>query len=436
MKVQQRAILIAYKVLIGLSWPALYLYYFCRSRVHSKYRGNYRARMGLELPEPASDGPGAIWIHALSVGEVLSAVPLTEEFKKRCPELEIVFSVSTETGMAIAGERLSSWVSRFFFMPHDFPWAVKALNDRVRPKLFVLIETDFWPGLLHTLREHGVRTALVNGRISPRSYIGYLRLPWLAKTIFSGFDRIFAQTENDRQRFIALGSGDDSVSSAGNLKFDSSFSHFNAAGAADLRDSIGLVAGRPVWVAGSTHAGEEEILLRVHRKLRSVFPDPLLIIAPRNVERRNEIEVLCSKLGFACAARSGSEQAGGKAVYLLDTLGELAKFYSVCDAAFIGGSLVPFGGHNPLEAVGQGIPTCWGPHFFNFLEIETALLDSQCCARVHSEMELAEFLGPKFVKSGQGFVHDKGVLPFLRSGVSGTIASALIDLLDTGVSAK
>lgn len=424
----QTAVLLAYDAVLLAAWPFFYLYYLCRANTDGKYAESYRARMGFDLPKPMEMPGKTVWFHALSVGEVLSALPLMNEMKKLQPDIAIAFSTSTETGMAIARQRISSEVDRLFFMPLDFPWAVRSLIKRIQPHLFVLIETDLWPNLLQNMARKRVVTALVNGRISPSSYRGYLRFAGILRTVFSRFDLLFAQTEQDRKRFESLGVNSAKVSAVGNLKFDSSVPLLTRSEAALLRQQAGIELDRPVWIAGSTHEGEEDLLVRVHEELREEVPNLLLIIAPRNIRRRGELEGICTASRLGCAVRSRGEQAGGKAVYLLDTLGELAAFYALCDVAFIGGSLVPFGGHNPLEAVSQGKPACWGPHFFNFQEIEQFLITKGQGGRIESESELTRFIGKniKIKESGSQGGGDDRSAPF-QPGVSHRIAFALLE---------
>jgi 3-deoxy-D-manno-octulosonic-acid transferase len=286
-------------------------------------------------------------------------------------------------------------------MPHDFPWTVDRLLDRVNASLFVLIETDFWPNLIWGLKKRGVPAALVNGRLSPRSYLGYSRLGGFAELMFGGFGLIFAQTELDKSRFISMGGLPDQVIAAGNLKFESSISMVVESERVSIRAAIGLDPGRPVWVAGSTHEGEEQIVLRIHRRLSALIPGLLLVIAPRRIQRGLEIAALAGALDFDCAVRSRGEKAAGKAVYVLDTMGELSKTYAICDIAFLGGSFAEIGGHNPLEAVAQGKPACWGPNFFNFSEIERELLEAGCAMKVSSERELQDFLEKTLVDAGR-----------------------------------
>jgi 3-deoxy-D-manno-octulosonic-acid transferase len=417
----------AYELALFLAWPVLYLYYLCRSQTDGKYRTNHRARLGLNMPRPSGNGPGRIWFHALSVGEVLSSIPLVLEINRQKSDLPIVFSTATETGMMLARERLAGIVSDFFFMPHDFPWAMHKLVKHVRPGMFVLIETDFWPNLLRQLKRERVFTVLVNGRISPGSYRRYCRLSRLAGTIFDPFDLVFTQTEVDRARFESLGDLAGRVIAAGNLKFESSGRRSSESDIRLLGNEIGLEPGRPVWIAGSTHEGEEEIILRIHGKLKREFSNLLLMIAPRNVARRTEVEELCNSLGLSAGVRSRGDDVSGKAVYLIDTLGELAGMYALSDIAFIGGSLVSSGGHNPLEPLIQGKPACWGPSFFNFHEIETALLRAECGRKISSGDELGAVLKSFFGDAGQRAAMKDAVETFagFQQGTAERIASVL-----------
>lgn len=388
----------AYGAAGALAWPFLFLYYRLRIATDGKYRGSYRQRMGFDLPKRNSTAARPIWVHALSVGETVSAVPLVKALKEEMPASEIVFSGATEAGLEVARKRLAPWVHTFFHLPHDFPWAVCLLTQRLNPGLFVLVETDLWPALLASLKRHGAATALVNARLSPRSFRRLKCFKPVARMIAGCFDVVLAQSHQDRLRFQALGILPERSLCEGNLKFDSALLAAGAVDPARQRVSAGIGEARPVWIAGSTHAGEEEIVLRVHKALQAVHPDLLLVLAPRDVRRGSSVASLCRRCELPVAVRSECEPAGGKAVYLLDTIGELGAFYAVADVAFIGGSLVSFGGHNPLEAVVQGIPAVWGPHLFNFREMEELLLRAPCCRRVGSGEELLEVLKDRLAR--------------------------------------
>lgn len=385
------AFILLYNMFLLAAWPVLFLYYLMRTGTDGKYRGNYLARMGMELPVFSAVGE-RVWIHALSVGEVQSVIPLVKALKEAAPHILLVFSTATETGQAIARKQLAGVADAFFYLPHDFPWAVASLVEILKPSLFILVETDIWPNLMRSLKKHRVPACLVNGRISETSFRRWKPLRAYIETILNSFDTIFAQSEEDKKRYEALGASVGRVEVAGNLKFDSSLQLLTEAELSLLRNTAGIDGKRPVWIAGSTHEGEEEGLLRVHAAIRRTFGDALLILAPRRIERSRELLALCRKHGFRAVCRSGRESAEGSSVYILDTLGELKSFYALAKAAFIGGSMVPFGGHNPLEAFAQGKPVFWGPYLFNFREIEDLLLKTESSRRVSSEKEMEDLL--------------------------------------------
>ncbi len=381
-----------YNAVLTVSWPLFFLYFRLRIAVDGKYAESYRQRLGIGMPHFGKSSR-RVWFHALSVGEVLSVVPLVKTVKEMDPALEIVFSTATETGQITARKSLSAWVDRFFYMPLDFPWAVQRLVSHLKPTLFILTETDVWPNLLFCLKESGIPRFLVNGRISPRSFERLKRFKRLMAPIFFSLDAVFAQSPDDKLRYEQLGMPGHCVYAAGNLKVDSVLAPLTEKETLELARSMGLVPGRPTWIAGSTHEGEEENLLQVHGMLRKGNPDLLLIIAPRDIKRAEGLASLCAGNGAPAARRSMSEGVGAKPVYLLDTLGELSRFYALGSVAFIGGSLIPFGGHNPLEAAAQGKFAVWGPHLFNFRQIEAALIDAGCGARISNLEELEDLVG-------------------------------------------
>ncbi|MCU0588443.1 MAG: lipid-A-disaccharide synthase [Syntrophobacteraceae bacterium] len=375
----------------SLIWPHALLYYRLRSWTDGKYAESGPARLGLHFPavRPASF---PLWVHALSVGETLSSAPLVRALKERWPEVDIVFSTATETGQRLARKTLSPWVRTFFYMPHDLPWLTEGLARRIQPRWFIQVETDLWPSLLCALHRHGIPSALVNGRLSPRSFRGMMRMKGLWGPLLTAFQAVFAQSEADRDRYMLLGVEPHRIHVSGNLKFDAAPAGLPPGEVSNLRDSIGLPGSRPVWIAGSTHQGEEEALLRVHAHLRRDLPDLFLILAPRQPARAGEVADLCRRRGLKSALRSRGETSREADVLILDSLGELGRFYAAADVAFIGGSWVPLGGHNPLEAAAQGKPACWGPHLFNFREMESELLGLGGYRRVASESELHGFL--------------------------------------------
>ena len=265
---------------------------------------------------------------------------------------------------------------------------MKILVDGIRPNLFVLVETDLWPNCVDALKHRGVPAVLVNGRISPGSFARLRRLAPFLRPLYQSLDMVFAQSLEDRERYRGLGVRPECVQALGNLKFDSILKNPAASELSRLGESSGISGDRLVWIGGSTHEGEEEALLEIHTHLRERHRDLLLVLAPRRIERASQLVELCREHGCSVGRRSLGETAQGKSVYLLDTLGELSAFYHLADAAFIGGILVPFGGHNPLEAVACLKPTFWGPHLFNFREIESSLLQAGCGQKVDTYSEL------------------------------------------------
>lgn len=411
-------------------WPFLFYYYNLRKSTDGKYQSNYRFRLGLDSP-PSLASSRRIWLHALSVGETLSAAPLVRALKEQSPRTELVFSNATETGSDIARKRLDPWVSSFFFMPHDFPWLSRGLVRSIGPAAFVLVETDLWPNLLQEIKRAQIPSIVVNGRFSPRSHKRLLRFRSALSPVLGGLDLVFAQSLEDKLRYEALGAPAKKVFAAGNLKFDALAPRLLESDISSLRVDAGIGRERPVWIAGSTHEGEEEILLEVHRSLRRIKPDLLLILAPRQVNRALSISDLCKAFGFSLSFRSRREPADSADVYLLDTLGELGRFYALADAAFIGGSFVPAGGHNPLEAVAQEKPVFWGPHLSNFREIESHLLAAGCGQKVLSAKELEEALIECLGKSRSKERMSEAAGRFLlsHSGCSREIAARIIELL-------
>lgn len=386
-----KSAVVLYSAALTLLWPVFFLVYAVQSQHLGKYRKSFRFRLGLDRVTFPARG-SRVWIHALSVGETLSVLPFVRALRGLAPDVEIVFSSATEAGHEIAVKQLGSWVQKFFFMPHDFPWLVKHYVSQINPGMFVLVETDIWPNLCLALKRQGVCLVLLNGRISEKSF-ARLR-PWrdLLKPLYTSFQWIFVQSEMDKLRFETLGGPKGRVQALGNVKFDASSQAFQPSELETLRKETGIGFDRPVWIAGSTHPGEEEVLLETHARLQEDFPDLLLLLAPRQIGRTPQVLRMAGNYQFKVALRSTRDRAQGKDVFLLDTLGELRKFYALAQAAFIGGSLVPFGGHNPLEATAQCIPALWGPHLFNFREIETQLLEAGCGFLVVDPGELREAL--------------------------------------------
>jgi 3-deoxy-D-manno-octulosonic-acid transferase len=343
--------------------------------------GQRLGRLGEGLPrEPRC------WIHAVSVGEAATAVPLVEAMTRRWPQLGIVMTTVTPTGARIVADRLAGRVVHRFF-PIDLPGPVRRALDAVHPRFFIAMETELWPNLLRALARRGVPSMIANGRISDRSFRRY-RLVRFFTARMLGHVRVLAmQSEEDARRIIALGAPPERVVVTGNIKSD--LIPPEGDGDALWQRLLGLDHGEPVWVAGSTHRGEEATVLDVYLRLRSRVPALALVLAPRHPERVAEVERLVRERRLQPVRRSElpKSQAPG-AVIILDTVGELAQIYRVASVVFVGGSLVPTGGHNMLEPALLRKPVLFGPHATNFRESAELLLHAGGALVVQNGAEL------------------------------------------------
>ena len=336
---------------------------------HGKYRTGWRERLGT-VPNRLFNqvAVNTIWIHAVSLGEVLAISRVVEELKAQLPGWRIVVSTTTDTGQKLAREHFGE--NNVFYVPLDLPFAVRAYLQALRPKLLVLAESEFWPNLLRLSRLSGAAVAVVNARVSDRSLPGYLRFQKLLRRIMLNVQLFLAQSEEDARRLIQIGAPPERVHVSGNLKFEvkapSRPEFLSRFSAALQREEIG-----PVLVAGSTLEGEEAMLLETFRQVASRYPGAMLVLAPRHPERFAPVASLLESSGVRYRRRSqwnGREPIAG-GVFLLDSIGELASLYEFADLAFIGGSLVPRGGHNVLEAAQFGAPILVGPHTENFRDM-------------------------------------------------------------------
>ncbi|SDI01950.1 lipid IV(A) 3-deoxy-D-manno-octulosonic acid transferase [Pseudomonas panipatensis] len=358
-----------YSLLFHLGLPLVALRLFLRSRKAPAYARRIGERFALGLPPLR---PGGIWVHAVSVGESIAAAPMIRALLARHPELPITVTCMTPTGSerirALFGEQV-----QHCYLPYDLPWAAARFLDRVRPRLAVIMETELWPNHIHQCARRGIPVALANARLSERSARGYARFAGLTRPMLAEMSWFAVQTEAEAQRFRDLGARPECVSVTGSIKFDLRIDPQLLARAAALRADW-QAAQRPVWIAASTHAGEDEIILAAHRKLLQTHPAALLILVPRHPERFNGVHELCRREGFACVRRSSGEAVSAQTSVLLgDTMGELLFLYALADVAFVGGSLVENGGHNLLEPAALGKPVLSGVHLFNFLDIAAQL---------------------------------------------------------------
>lgn len=377
-----------YSLLLWLLLPLVVLRLLWRGYHNPAYLERWTERLGV-WRTPLR--PVELWIHAVSVGEVQAMQPLIRELLGRAPAPELIITTTTPTGAQRVQELFGQRVQHAF-TPYDLPWIMRRFLDRVRPRLVLVVETEIWPNMIACCAQRGARVILANARMSGRSARGYARLGRFTGRTLRSFAWIAAQTETDAQRFLALGAAPGQLAVTGSIKFDVRLP-------ASLRDRAEVMrrdwgVNRPVWVAASTHEGEEEPLLAVQRRLRRRFDEVLLVLVPRHPERFERVAALVRREGLPMQRRSdGQVWDRDCAVYLVDSMGELPLFLAAADAAFIGGSLVPVGGHNLLEAAALAVPVAIGPHCFNFAEITRLLVAEGGAVQVADAEALAAVLG-------------------------------------------
>lgn len=375
-----------YTLLMYLLLPAAFLRLLWRSRRAPAYRERWSERLGKVAQVPK---PNGLWIHAVSVGEVLAIAPLVRHLLAEYPQLAITITTTTPTGSAQV-QRLFGMDVAHTYMPYDLPPFIRRFLGSIQPRYFLMVETEVWPNLLTACRAQGIHTLLANARLSEKSLRGYQRVENMARRVFALIDQVAAQSDADAERIQQLGVSPKAITVTGSVKFDIDIP-------ASVEEQVEAMRrhwlGRPVWVAASTHEGEDTHVLKAHAAILEQIPEALLILVPRHPERFPSVAGQIQRSGMTLAQRSKDEIVDRQTqVYLGDTMGELTVLLGSADAAFIGGSLVQTGGHNMLEAAAQGVPVCFGPHTFNFAVISKMLLENGAAQRVQNANELAQVM--------------------------------------------
>ena len=382
---------VLYEVALYLVFVVTLPFFLLLGAMRGKYLTNFRERFGLYR---TGAEPHDLWIHAVSVGETLAARPIVDEILRSRPGISIVFTTTTLTGQAQA-RRLYPGATVTYF-PFDFTLSVRRFLDHHRPRLFVTLETEIWPNVTRLAAARGVRMLLANGRLSDRSYPRYRMFRPLLAPILARYAKILAREETDRERFVAIGAPASIVEVVGNVKFDyePDDTPLEIAPALDA-----LIAGRRVLVLGSTVEGEDEMLLEGVQALIAE-QNAFVIIAPRKPERFEHVAALLATTSIRFVRRSQLDAAGATPpaaeVLIVDTFGELARMYRYATVAFIGGSLVPHGGHNPIEAAAAGVPVCFGPSMSNFREIAAVFVEHEAAREVATASEVLGFARTMF----------------------------------------
>jgi len=390
-----------YTLLLYLLSPLVLSRLWWRGRRNPGYRRRWKERFGFI---PALPELPVIWLHAVSVGEAQAAQPLVKRLLAEYPDHRILMTTTTPTGADQVRRLFDGEVVHRYF-PYDLPPIVRRYLDAVHPRLVLVMETEIWPNLLAACKDREIPVVLVNARLSPRSARGYRGLGSLTRQALEKLSYIAAQTADDAGRFSALGAPRDRIVETGSLKFDIRLPASVTEQAEVLRLAWGL--DRPVWVAASTHDGEEQQVLAAHARVLEAFPQALLVLVPRHPERFGAVTEMVKNAGYRyrCRSTQGAAEPATQ-VYVGDTMGELPMFFAAADVAFVGGSLVGVGGHNVLEPAALGVPVIFGPHMFNFAVIADLFLAQGAARRVTDEAELAavvsEWLGDSGTRARVG----------------------------------
>ena len=372
-----------YTLTMYLLTPVILYRLAVRGLRYREYFGRWRERFGF-FPDPHIRD--SIWVHAVSMGEVNAAMPLIDALMRRYEDTPFVITTVTPTG----AERVRRvWGDRVFntYLPYDLPASIGRFLDRVRPRVAVVMETEIWPNLFFGCQARGIPVIVANGRLSEKSLRGYGPIRPIARSALASASYVAAQSVTDAARLHDLGADPDRLGIVGNLKYDMAVPPQLHEEAQAMRRSWGVQ--RPVWIAASTHDGEEMPVLKAHAEVLRRFPDALLLLAPRHPERFKPVVLACRSFGFVARTRSEDEGAREDTqCFVVDTLGELLRFYAAADVAFVGGSLVPIGGHNVLEPAALSVPVIVGPKMFNFVEITASLIEAGAALQIMDGDEL------------------------------------------------
>jgi len=372
-----------YSIILYLLSPLILLHLWLRGKKSPAYRKRWHERFGFVKSHNIKKH--AIVFHCASVGEVVAATPLIKQLQLAHPNNSIVITCNTPTGTEQIKRSFLDTVEHVYF-PLDFPCATNRFIKTLQPKMICILETELWPNLIAISKKNNIPVLLLNARLSEKSLAGYKKVASLSKSIMQGITQLAAHDEADASRFIELGLDRDKVITTGSIKFDITTNQNTLDKVSEIKHQ--LFQKQPIWIAGSTHPGEDELLLETHNKLLKSYPDALLILVPRHPEQFDKVATLITDAKLTFERKSSFSSEFNAQVLLGDTMGELGILYGAAQCAFIGGSLIERGGHNPLEASAYGIPVITGPHIFNFLHVYPELIEAQGCLKVNSSEQI------------------------------------------------
>lgn len=378
-----------YIVIIYLLTPLILLRLLLRATKAPAYARRWSERFGFVPPSARrDDSREVIWLHAVSVGETLAAIPLVKGLQEKYPGHRLMVSCMTPTGSERIKAAFGDSVDHCY-APYDMPDALARFLNRVKPKMLIIMETELWPNTIAACHKRNIPVLLANGRLSEKSARAYRRIRPLVRPMLSQLSAVAAQHRDDGARFTELGLAKSALSVTGNIKFDLNLDQAVFDKAQHLSGEWRGESQRPILLVASTHRGEDEIILDAFRQIKAEIDNLLLVLVPRHPERFNQVADLCTSRGFSLARRSSGEPVAEADILLGDTMGELMSFYGACDIAFVGGSLVATGGHNMIEPAAWGVPVLSGPHLFNFSEASRLLLQADAMAVCDSAEQLA-----------------------------------------------
>jgi len=371
-----------YTLLLYLLIPIELIRLYIRGRLVPEYHLRWSERFAVSLPAVKS---GGFWVHTASVGEFLAALPVIRELLVSHPETPITVTTMTPTGSERVKVELGEQVNHIY-APYDLPDVISRFLEHVKPDKLLIMETELWPNIIAAASKRNIDIVLMNARLSAQSAHGYSRFNSLTTSMLSKLSVIAAQHQDDAHRFIKLGANESKVTVTGNIKYDLQVKDDLLQQGQDLRDKF---PSELVWIAGSTHRGEDQQILNAHRFVRKLYPDAQLILVPRHPERFDEVANLCKSMGYNISRRSLNQKTDQQ-IYLGDTMGELLLLFAAADMAFVGGSLVEIGGHNLLEPAALSKPVLTGPHDYNFLDVNRQMLAAKAAVRVDNAEQLAQ----------------------------------------------
>ncbi|HEX5701997.1 MAG TPA: 3-deoxy-D-manno-octulosonic acid transferase [Pyrinomonadaceae bacterium] len=388
-----------YSLLLTLGFIILLPWFVLEALRSGKYVTGLRQRLG-NLPAFNANGKPVVWLHCVSVGEAQAAQSLVREISKRFPKLALVISTTTATGQQVAGELFRDQAAAIFYFPIDWAWTIRRVLSRLQPAAILVMETELWPRMFREARKREIPVALLNGRISDKSFGRYKLVRPFIRRVLNDLTLAAMQTSQDGARIEQLGMPSNRISIAGNLKFDSASTTSDFDLGSEIRNRFAFHDYRPLIVAASTHDPEERVVIDAFRSVRQTHSGARLLIAPRHPERFAEVAALLSNSGFSAVRRSATPSAddAGADVVLLDSIGELRAVYPLADVAFVGGSIAPHGGHSLIEPGAHGVCTVTGPHTQNFAAVTQALLDEDALIQLSESDEPAAALARVFTE--------------------------------------